>query len=131
MSSQFINMRGKQCLEITGIEDSKNPDVVIVILKSTGKPANLAKKYIDFLPGCVVVPDWLADRLKSETKSNNFYVKEFLSDECQCGRPKRPRHSFCFKCYKRLPVDMQKDLWQRFGFGYESAYDAAYKYLND
>lgn len=59
-----------------------------------------------------------------------FYLDELKSDECQCGRPKRPRNSLCFRCYKDLPEDMKKDLWQPIGAGYEEAYDAAVHYLN-
>jgi len=59
-----------------------------------------------------------------------FYLKELSSNECQCGRHKSPRNSFCFHCYSDLPNHIQKELWQMLGDGYEEAYDAAVHYLN-
>ena len=129
MTGQFINMTDKQSLAITDIKDTDKPGVVCVILKDTGKPCNINRKYVEFLPGHIIIPNWLADRIRGEMTSDNFYLNQFLSDECQCGRSKRPRHSFCFKCYKQLPDDMQKALWRRFHCGYEEAYEEAVKYL--
>jgi hypothetical protein len=63
----------------------------------------------------------------SDTK---FYIKELMSDECQCGRLKQHRRSFCYKCYTSLPKHMQRDLYQRMGDGYEEAYDEAVHWLN-
>jgi len=64
-------------------------------------------------------------------KDQQFYIEEFESEECQCGRSKRPTNAFCFMCYSSLPSDMQKALWQKIGDGFEQAYDEALKYLND
>lgn len=63
----------------------------------------------------------------SDTK---FYIDELRSDECQCGRTKKPGYSFCYKCYSSLPMDMRNDLYQQMGDGYEEAYDAAVHWLN-
>ena len=60
-----------------------------------------------------------------------FYIEEFRSEECFCGREKRPKHSFCFSCYKKLPKEMQRALWRHFGRGYEQAYEAAHEYLRN
>ena len=64
-------------------------------------------------------------------KDQSFYIKELLSNECQCGRRKKSRHSLCWPCFKRLPWSMQQDLYLGIGEGYEEAYDAALKWLND
>jgi hypothetical protein len=59
-----------------------------------------------------------------------FYLDELKSDECQCGKKKRPRNSFCYACYSSLPKDMQRDLYLMMDGGYEQAYDAAVHHLN-
>ncbi len=58
-----------------------------------------------------------------------FYLDELASDECFCGRGKQSGRSFCYGCYKSLPPEMQKALWQRMGDGYEGAYDEAVAWL--
>lgn len=68
---------------------------------------------------------------KEGGKAKNFYFEELRSNECQCGEPKRPYHSFCFGCYRSLPQDFQRDLYRRIGHGYEEAYEAAIKHLNE
>lgn len=64
-------------------------------------------------------------------KSRKEYLKEFKSEECFCGKPKKPRMALCYSCYKSLPIDMQRDLWLPFGGGFEEAWDEAIEYLND
>jgi len=59
-----------------------------------------------------------------------FYIKELNSDECQCGKPKKPGRSLCYKCYSSLPRDMQRDLYRSMWDGYGEALDAAIHYLN-
>jgi len=59
-----------------------------------------------------------------------FYIKELKRDECQCGRPKKPGFSLCYKCYSALPKDMQRDLYLSIWDGYGEALDAAIHYLN-
>jgi hypothetical protein len=58
-----------------------------------------------------------------------FLLKELKSEECACGEYKKSGNSFCYSCYKSLPDDMQKDLYKRFGNGYEEAYEEAYQWL--
>jgi len=58
-----------------------------------------------------------------------FLLKELKSNECACGSYKKEGNSFCYKCYSGLPDDMQKALYQRFGNGYEIAYDDAIGWL--
>lgn len=54
---------------------------------------------------------------------------EILQDlgraECRCGNYKRKGYSLCAACYARLPLDLQRPLYQRMGAGYEEAYLAA------
>jgi hypothetical protein len=58
-----------------------------------------------------------------------FYLREFISEECQCGKYKKSQMSFCYPCYKSLPRDLQRNLYNRLGNGYEEAYDEALTYL--
>ena len=60
-----------------------------------------------------------------------FYVKELRSAECFCGKTKKPGRSFCYGCFKALPRDLQIDLYSRMGDGYEEAYDAAVRWLEE
>jgi hypothetical protein len=60
-----------------------------------------------------------------------FYAKELKSDQCQCGRTKKPGRSLCFPCFRDLPVEMQEDLYKKIGSGYEEAYEAAVKWLEE
>ncbi len=54
-----------------------------------------------------------------------FYVSELRSEQCQCSRSKKPGKSFCFRCWKMLPPEIQAALYRRIGEGYEEAYDRA------
>lgn len=58
-----------------------------------------------------------------------FYYNELIKEECFCGHSKKSGHSFCYRCYKSLPPQMQRDMYQRMGDGYEEAYDEAIKWL--
>lgn len=64
-----------------------------------------------------------------KTSDVKWYLKELRSNECLCGYYKKPGKSFCYRCYSRLPQDMQRSLYQRIGNGYEEALDEAVKYL--
>lgn len=59
-------------MRIESIEDESDRGVC-VILKESGKRAWLPKAELDYLPGAVVVPGWLArkmtDRKKKEYRS--------------------------------------------------------------
>lgn len=48
-----------------------------------------------------------------------------MSTECECGRVKRERQSFCGTCYRALPKDLQNRLYRRIGQGYEEAHAEA------
>lgn len=63
------------------------------------------------------------------SKYGNSYIDALMSNECACGKTKQPKKSFCYRCYKALPRDMQRDLYRRIGNGYEEAFEEAVKYL--
>lgn len=58
-----------------------------------------------------------------------FYFKELNSDGCMCGDKKHRGKSFCYRCWSKLPPELQKPLYKRIGSGYEAAYDAANTFL--
>lgn len=60
-----------------------------------------------------------------------FYLYELQSEECQCGRAKKPGRSFCYKCYSSLPRETQRGLYSRIGAGYEEAYEEAVAWLSE
>lgn len=62
--------------------------------------------------------------------SANDAVEELFSAVCKgCGGKKKPERSFCFKCFKSLPGDLQRALYQRVGEGYEEAVTRAHGLL--
>lgn len=46
-----------------------------------------------------------------------------------CGGLKEPRRSHCQSCYYALPPYMRRSLSQRFGSGYEEAFEESLAYL--
>jgi hypothetical protein len=54
-----------------------------------------------------------------------FYRDVYWSEECQCGKWKQKRYSFCFNCWAKLPDELKGDLhftdWGTYGAGYERA----------
>lgn len=62
---------------------------------------------------------------------NNHYLRDLMSNECLCGKTKKKGHSFCYEDFKALPQDLKNDLYSRMGDGYEQAYDAAVKWLEE
>jgi hypothetical protein len=54
-----------------------------------------------------------------------------LGIECRCGERKLGGMSFCRDCWMRLPRAMGRALYKLIGDGYEAAYIAACKYLDD
>jgi hypothetical protein len=55
---------------------------------------------------------------------------ELAGTECRCGYKKKPRQTFCTRCYFRLTPELRRDLYRRFGDGYEEAYEAAVAVLD-
>jgi hypothetical protein len=66
-----------------------------------------------------------------KSKDWRWYWKELRGNGCLCGRPKKPRRSFCLRCYRALPADMQRALYRRLTCGYEEAFEEAAAYLHD
>ena len=66
---------------------------------------------------------------ESPKRDLKFYLDEFKSEECFCGKTKKARFSFCYGCYMSLPNEMQRALWRPFGRGYEEAYEEAVQWL--
>ena len=64
-------------------------------------------------------------------KYKNPYLNALMSNECVCGGEKKLRQSFCYKCFKKLPRDLKNDLYSHMGDGYEEAYDASVKFLEE
>jgi DnaJ-class molecular chaperone len=50
----------------------------------------------------------------------------FTSTTCAgCSGKKRTFAAFCTRCYGQLPRALKNSLWQRFGAGFEQAYQAS------
>lgn len=60
-----------------------------------------------------------------------FYLNELKSEECQCGRSKRVRTTFCYMCWSKLPKHIQRALYKPIGRGYEEAREEAAAHLAD
>jgi len=69
--------------------------------------------------------------MRQAEKDLEWYIKELDSEQCLCERSKARGKSFCYRCYKALPRDMQRDLYRRIGEGYEEAFEAAVRYLEE
>ena len=54
-----------------------------------------------------------------------------LGIECRCGRTKKGGMSLCRECWNRLPREMGRALYRLIGDGYEAAYTAACKWLDE
>ncbi len=65
----------------------------------------------------------------SASSDKRFYILQLKIEECMCGEHKKRGLAFCFRCYKSLPTDMKRELYQPVGNGFEEAYDEAVKYL--
>ena len=63
------------------------------------------------------------------TEQQISLVNELAGTKCRCGRGKVERQTFCIRCYRSLPKEMQRSLYRRLGFGYEEAYSAATAFL--
>ena len=60
-----------------------------------------------------------------------WYLGQLRSEECLCGKEKKPERSFCYRCFPGLPYEMRQALYRQMGDGYEEAYEAAHKYLTE
>jgi|WetSurMetagenome_2_1015567.scaffolds.fasta_scaffold330457_3 hypothetical protein len=56
--------------------------------------------------------------------------RSLRSERCPaCGRKKKSRQTFCLECYRALPKDMKRALYNRIGQGYEQAFSDALIFL--
>lgn len=67
--------------------------------------------------------------MEAKQKTAREHIDELMGNQCQCGRSKQPRMTFCRRCYFRLPQAMRHALYQPVGGGYAQAYQAASDYL--
>jgi hypothetical protein len=56
---------------------------------------------------------------------------ELLGLECRCSNTKKGGMSLCHVCWFRLPRDLQRSLYKLIGAGYQAAYTAACKWLDE
>lgn len=56
-------------------------------------------------------------------------LRELAGTQCQCGKKKQARQTFCRACYFTLSATQRQSLYRRFGEGYEEAYADAIKTL--
>lgn len=68
-------------------------------------------------------------RAQGENNDRAFYIETRKAEECLCGREKSSGRSFCYRCYKELPGDMQRALYRKMGDGYEEAFEEAVAWL--
>jgi hypothetical protein len=59
----LINNRCKTALAITDVRPTQRPEIIEVVLESTGKPMRLRRDMVEFWPGRVVIPLWLYIKL--------------------------------------------------------------------
>jgi len=60
-----------------------------------------------------------------------FWLDNFKSTECLCGKSKKPRFVFCYKCFWELTKELRNGLYSRVGQGFFGACEEAYKYLKE
>ena len=89
--------------------------------------------YVNGVPSVMDGGEWncdLCNKTSTLPRADNPLLVELLAKKCRCGREKQARNTFCNNCYYKLPSEIKKALYKRFGDGYEQAYDAAVQFLN-
>lgn len=57
-------------------------------------------------------------------------IRELSATACgHCGQAKMKGRSFCLRCYRALPQQMQWNLWVSMSMGYASKHDEARDWL--
>jgi hypothetical protein len=69
--------------------------------------------------------------VKATEKDLEWYMQQLLGNECLCGREKREKNAFCYRCYRALPPEMQKALYRSMYDGYDEAFEEAHRYLTE
>ena len=57
-------------------------------------------------------------------------IDMLASQYCRCGKNKERKHAFCGPCYMKLPMALNKSIYQPVGQGFEDSYLAACEYLD-
>lgn len=67
------------------------------------------------------------------SKARRFEILRLLgTNTCSaCAGWKQSQRSHCRRCYYALPVEMRQALYNRFGFGYEEAFETSLRYLEE
>jgi len=71
---------------------------------------------------------------KMRAEDAQWYRDEYYCLECQCGRAKKSGFSFCWKCWHKLPEELQIRLYNKRGAwttGYGQAYEECVRFLNE
>jgi hypothetical protein len=59
-------------------------------------------------------------------------LRTFVEVVCPaCNGLKEANTAFCKKCYRELPIPMQRTLWKRFGSRFEKAFEEAFWWLKN
>ena len=69
--------------------------------------------------------------LKPLPRDRRRMMSELRGQRCRCGSRKKNGHTFCFRCYRRLPPGNRQALYYPFGEGYEEAYAEAVELLSE
>lgn len=57
-------------------------------------------------------------------------LRTFVETICPaCNGAKDPHTAFCKRCYRELPIGMQRGLWKRYGIGFEKSFEQAFWFL--
>lgn len=75
-----------------------------------------------------------SSKLKAERQAQKdklWYIREFKSNECVCGKTKKPGSAFCYSCFMKLPYTYRMATYQRMGDGYEEAYENSVEWLRE
>jgi hypothetical protein len=71
----------------------------------------------------------MAEDSSQKTRDRSWYINQFKSNKCMCGKFKHRRKAFCLQCFQALPRDTKLALYSPFGGGYEGAVDEAVQFL--
>jgi hypothetical protein len=56
----------RTAIEITDVRTTDRPEIIEVVLASTGKPMRLRRDMVEFWPRRVIMPMWLAEKLNTK-----------------------------------------------------------------
>lgn len=76
-------------IPISGIEEETDEGIQVMV-RATNKLAWLPKRHLDYLPGAVVVPVWLARKIR-EGKDESIHRREVETGAVSKGDQARPQ----------------------------------------